>query len=95
VAGLASRAHLTLVNVGVAVGAFGADIAENHLGVTGCASYAFVHSSQRIPGLVVVELRYSANRLPSVNSVAVLASNVQIAMRTVRTLRRLGRALPQ
>jgi hypothetical protein len=45
VAGLASRAHLTLVDVGVAVGAFGTDIAENHLGVTGGASYPFVHAA--------------------------------------------------
>jgi hypothetical protein len=45
VAGLASRAHLTPVDVGVAVGAFGTDIAENHLGVTGRASYPFVHAA--------------------------------------------------
>jgi hypothetical protein len=33
------------VDVGVAVGAFAADVAENHLGVTGGASYPFVHAA--------------------------------------------------
>ena len=45
VAGLAIRAHLALVNVGVAVGAFVADVAENHLGMAGGAGDAFVQSA--------------------------------------------------
>jgi len=91
VTGLAVGTHLALVNVGVAVGALVADIGENHFGVASGASYALMHAAQGEFRQIVVELRHGADRLPSVNGVAVLAGEIQIAMRAMAVLsRRLG-----
>jgi len=91
VAGLASRPHLALVNVGVAVSAFVADVGKDHLGVAGSAGDAFVQAAQRIAGLIVIELGHGTDRLPAIDSVAVLAGQIQVAMRAPRVLRCLGR----
>ena len=91
VAGLASRAHLALVNVGVAVSAFVADVAEDHLGVAGSAGDAFVHAAQRIASLLVIELGHGTDRLPAIDSVAVLARHIEVAVRAPRVLCCLGR----
>lgn len=40
---LAGCAHLRPMNVGMAVRALVADIAEDHLGVAGAARYSFMH----------------------------------------------------
>lgn len=92
-AGLAGRAHLTLVNVGMAVGALVADVAEYHLRVASRAGDAFMQAAQRIASLIVVKLRNCANRLPTVHRVAVLAGEIQIAVWAPRALRRLRRAM--
>src|SRR5215475_14110553 len=87
---LAVRAHLALVNVGVALRALRTHIRENRLRVALRARNAFVHSAQRIFGGVVIELRNSANRFPSAQRVTVLAGNAQTAVGTARVRRRLG-----
>lgn len=84
VALLAVGAELAFVNVGVAVGAPGGNIAEDQLGVARGARHFLVHAAQRISSLVVVKLRHAADRLPSAEGVAVLAWNVQRSVWTVR-----------
>ena len=89
---LAIGGHFAAVNIGVAVGALRADVAEDHFGVTVYAADAFMQSAQRKLGLgVVVELRHRANRLPSVDGVAVLTRDVQVAVRAARLVGRLRR----
>jgi hypothetical protein len=90
VAGLASRSHLAPVNVGVAVSAFVADVGEDHLGVAGSAGDACVHAAQRIASLLVIELGHGTDRLPAIDSVAVLARHIEVAVRAPRVLRCLG-----
>jgi len=65
VALIASRAKLTLVDIGVAVGAFLAHVCEHRLGVALRATDPLVHAAQRKAGLVVVKLRNIAYWLPS------------------------------
>ncbi len=90
VALFAGGAELALVNVSMAVGALRRHIAENQFRVTRHARHFLVHAAQRIPGLVVIELRNAANGLPSAERVAVLARDVQ---RPVRTTGRLAALL--
>jgi len=92
VAGLAIRPHLALVDIRVAVGALVADIAEHHLGMAGRARHSFMQAAQRVTGLIVIEFRNRPDRFPAINRVAVLAGQVQIAMRAPRALRSLRRA---
>lgn len=80
---LAVGAELAFVNVGVAVGAPGGNIAEDQLGVARSARHFLVHAAQRISSLVVIKLRHAADGLPSAEGVAVLAWNVQRSVWTV------------
>jgi hypothetical protein len=57
----------------VAVGAPGADILENQIGMALRAGDLLVHAAQRIPRLVVLELRVRPDRLPTRVGVAALA----------------------
>jgi len=81
---LAGRAELAPVNVGVAVGAFAAHIGKNRLDMALRARDSLVHAAQRVTRLAVVELGNIADRFPSAEGVAVLAGNVQIAVRAAR-----------
>jgi hypothetical protein len=48
-----------------------------------------VHTAQGISGLIVIEFRNSANRLPRVRGMAVLTGSGQISVGTVAALVRL------
>ncbi len=61
---VARGAKLTLVNVGVAVRALGADVRKNKTGVALHAGDLLVHSAERVTRLVVVEFGDVADRLP-------------------------------
>lgn len=78
-------AQLALMNIGMAVLAARAHIAENRFDVALRTSHILVHTAQRIACLVVIELGNGADRLPSLCSVAVLTGNVQVAMWTIGT----------
>ncbi len=47
--------------------------------------HILVQAAQRIVGLVVIEFRNGADRLPALRGVAVLTGNVQIAMGAMGT----------
>ncbi len=89
---LARPAHLAAVDVGVAVGALVADIGEYHLGVAVRTGDALVQPAQGKFGLIVVELGHRADRLPSVDRMAILTRDVQITVRASRVIRRLRRS---
>ena len=84
VALLAVRAQGAFVNVGVAVLALGSNIAENQLDVAGGTGDAHVHAAQGILGLVVIEFWNGSDRLPALRGVAVLARDIETAVRTLR-----------
>lgn len=86
---LAGSSHLAAVDVGMAVGAFVADVAEHHLRMTVHAVDALVHAAQGEFGLVVIEFGYRPNRPPAIDGVAILASNIQIAVRTAAAIGRV------
>jgi hypothetical protein len=65
VALLAIRAHLALMNVGVAVRALRAHIGKDHLGVALSAGHSLMQSAQRIFSGVVIEFRDGSNRFPA------------------------------
>lgn len=91
VAVLAGPGHLAAVDVSVAVRTPGADIAEDHLRVAVHAIDTFVHATERKLRLgIVVEFRDGANRLPAVNGVAVLARDIQVAVRAASIIVRYG-----
>ena len=92
VTAFASARHLAAVNVSMAVGALIADVGEDHLGMVVYAVDALVQAAQRKLRLVVVELRHRADRLPSVHGMAVLTSDIQVAVGAARLLCRLRRA---
>jgi hypothetical protein len=75
-------AHLTAMNIGVAVRAILADVAEYGLEVAFRAVKFFVHAAKRISRGVVVEFRHAANRRPACAGVTVLTRNGKGAMRT-------------
>ena len=83
VALFAIRAQLPLVNVSVAVLAARPHVRKYLLHVTLRASHRLVHAPQRIPGLIVIELGNGSDRFPGVSGVAVLAGNIQVAVRAV------------
>ena len=85
VALLAVRTQLPLVNVGVAILAALPDVREHGLYVALHAGDRLMHTAQGISGLIVIELWNGADRPPRTCRVAVLAGNVQIAVRTVCT----------
>lgn len=84
VALLALRAHLAAVNISVAVSTLVSYVAEHGIAVTLHTRDVPVHASQRIACAVVVELGDATDRLPTGKCVAVLAGDVQVAMRTAR-----------
>jgi hypothetical protein len=90
---LAIRSEFSSMNVSVTLGAEVAHIGEDGLGMALCASYALVESAQRVPRCIVIELRNCADRLPSIEGMAVLAGDIEGAMRAMRRLcgLRLGR----
>ena len=67
------RAHPPLVHVGMTVLAILADIRENRLHVALRALHFFMHTAQRIPGLVVIEFQVRLDRAPRGHLVAVFA----------------------
>ena len=84
VALLAICSQLALVNVGMAILAVFSDVGENGPGVALGTRNRLVQATQRILRLIVIEFRNRANRPPRIGCVAILAGNVEIAMRTVR-----------
>ncbi len=74
-------AQLAPMNVGVTILAALADVGKNRLNVTLSAGHGSVHTTQRVPGLIVVKFRNSADRLPCACGMAVLTRNREIAMR--------------
>lgn len=67
------RAHPSLVHVGMTVLAILSDIRENRLNVALRALHLFMHTAQRIPGLVVIEFEVRLDRTPRGHLVAVFA----------------------
>ena len=80
----AIRTEFPPVKVGVAIGAIPAHIREDGFHVACSACHFFVHSAQRVVGLIVVEFRNGANRAPGFRCVAILAGNGKRAVRTLR-----------
>ena len=89
----AVRAHFSLVNVTVAVLAVFANVCEYRLDVTLHALHFFVHAAKRILGLVVIELRHSADGAPTRGVVAVLTGNRKRSVRTSSGLTLRGMCL--
>ena len=81
VALFATRAKLALVNVGVAVRASLTYVGEDRLDVALGASHTLVHAAERVSRLAVIKLRDVADWFPSTQSVAILAGDIQRAMR--------------
>lgn len=81
---------LALMNVGMAVGASLTHVSKDRLDVALGTSHVLVHSPERISCLIVIKFRNVADRLPSAEGMAILAGNIQRAMRAART----GRSLP-
>jgi hypothetical protein len=67
------RAHPSLVHVAMTVLAILPDIRENRLHVALCAFHSFMHTAQRIAGLVVIEFRVRLDRAPRGHLVAIFA----------------------
>jgi len=84
VAILATSSKLAAMDIGVAVGAFRARVREHQIAVALPAADSFVHAAQGELGLIVVKLRNVADGLPGRESVAVLAGEIQIAVRAAR-----------
>lgn len=77
VALLTRCSELPLVDIGMAIRAFLTNIGKDGFGMALRAGHAGVHAAQREPRLIVVEFRYSSDRLPATDGVAVLASDTQ------------------
>lgn len=90
VALLTIRAHLPAVEVGMAIGALPANIAEHKAGVTLTTGNALVHSTQRVFRLIMVEFRTASDRLPRRVGMAAFARLVQVAMWTLHLRMRLS-----
>jgi len=85
------RAQFALVNVGVAVLAAQAHVAEHRLHVALRTGHILVQAAQRIVGLVVIEFGNGANRLPALGGVTVLTRNAEVSVRAVRAVGTLAR----
>ena len=81
---LAVRSQLAAVDVSMTLRAKMTDICENRLGVTLRTCDTLVQSAQREARCIVIELWNSTNGFPAIDRVAILARNVQRAMRAVR-----------
>ena len=86
---LAIGTQLALVNISVAVLAALTDAGEDHFDVTLGAGDGRVNAAQRIPCLIMVELRNSANRFPATRGMTILAGKGETAVRTMRAFRDL------
>lgn len=82
VAALAPGSHVAAMDVGVTVTALPPHITEHRFQMALGASDGLMHSAKGRAGFVVIELRHLANRSPSAKGVAVLARDVQRAVRT-------------
>jgi hypothetical protein len=71
----AIRAHLSLVHVGVAILAILSRIGEDRFHVALRALHFFVHATQWILGLAVIEFGNSTDRPPTRRGVAIFARN--------------------
>ena len=78
----AVRAELSAMDVRVAIGAVLAHVGENRLGVASGAGHFFVHAAKRVARAVMVEFRNSANGSPGGIGVAIVAGNIERAVRT-------------
>ena len=78
----AIRAHLALVNVGVAILTILPHIREYRFYVALCALHFLVHAAQRIVRFVVIKFGNRANGAPARSGVAVLARNRERSVRT-------------
>ena len=58
-------AHLTAMDVGMAVGTPGTSVGEHGFGVTARTRHIFMPADQGIAGAVMIELRHSAYRFPA------------------------------
>lgn len=86
----AVRAHLALVNIGVAILTVFPDVGEDRLDVALHALDFFVHPTQGIFGLVVIEFGNGADGLPARSGVAIFARNCQGAVRTTGVAALIG-----
>lgn len=93
VALFAFGAQLPAMDVSMAVSAGVADIGKDHFGVAlGAGGQRCVHATQRVAGLVVIEVGHGTNWLPAHAGVARLARKTEIAVRASgRGLVLLGR----
>jgi hypothetical protein len=80
----ARRTKLALVNIGMAIGASLTHVGEDRLDMALRASHTLVHAAERVPRLAVIKLRNVADRFPSTKGMAILARDVQWAMRAAR-----------
>lgn len=81
VALLAVAAHLTAVNIRVAIGAALTHIRKNQLDMTLCARNAHMHFAQWVSGLVVIKVGSWSDRLPACRSVTAFARDAEVSMR--------------
>lgn len=81
---LAVGAHLTAMDIGMAIGAVRARIRKHRLGVTLGAGHALMQTAERVLRSVVIEFRNRADGLPSRRGVAVLTGNTEVTVRTAR-----------
>ena len=93
VAGLAIRAHLPAMNIGMAIRAFGAHIRKHRLRVTRRAGNICVQAAQRILRFAVIKFWNRPNRFPSCLRMTILARDSQRPVRTPRAVRRRRTAL--
>jgi hypothetical protein len=82
----AVRAHFSLVDVGVAILAILADVGEYWLDMALHALHFFVHSTKRVLGLAVIELRHGADGAPARSGVTVFTRNRKRTVRTASVL---------
>jgi len=62
---LALGSKLAFMDVGVAIGATGAGVGKDGLGMAFVTGHRFVHPAQRKFRSIVVELRFGADRFPA------------------------------
>ena len=84
VAAFAVCTHLAAMNVGVAIGTPRAGVSKDWFHVALRASHVFVQTKQWVRCFAVIKFRNSPYRFPSEDGVAVLAGDVQAAVRTAR-----------
>jgi len=75
------------MNIGMAVLASLSDAGEHRFHVTLSAGHGLMHAPERVSCLIVIEFGNRADRPPRVGGMAVLARNIKISVRTVRTCR--------